>query len=87
MDNIAQLHRQRNALMDALEAAGVATRPGTHAVHMLGFYQEKYGIRPENFPNACIADQLTVALPLYAQLSVEEQQYVVDRLSSVATPA
>ncbi|HVT05055.1 MAG TPA: DegT/DnrJ/EryC1/StrS family aminotransferase [Thermoanaerobaculia bacterium] len=87
MDNIAELHSQRNGLMDAMEAAGVATRPGTHAVHMLGFYREKYGIRPEDFPNACIADQLTVALPLYAQLSVEEQQYVIDNLSSVATPA
>ncbi|HUP59827.1 MAG TPA: DegT/DnrJ/EryC1/StrS family aminotransferase [Thermoanaerobaculia bacterium] len=80
MDNIDALHAQRNALMDALEAAGVATRPGTHAVHALGFYREKYAIRPEEFPNAWIADRLTLTLPLFAQLTVEEQDYVIDQL-------
>ena len=80
MDNVERLHGQRNALMDTLEAAGVATRPGTHAVHALGFYREKYGIRPSDFPNALIADRLTLALPLYAQLTPEEQDYVVEQL-------
>ena len=78
--NVERLHGQRNALMDSLEAAGVATRPGTHAVHMLGFYRETYGIKPEDFPNAYLADQLTLAIPLYAQLTAEEQDYVVSRL-------
>jgi dTDP-4-amino-4,6-dideoxygalactose transaminase len=61
--------------MDALEGAGVA-----HAVHMLGFYREKYGIKPADYPNAYIADRLTLALPLYAQLTLEEQEYVVDQV-------
>lgn len=80
--NLARLHENRNALMDALEGAGVATRPGTHAVHALGFYREKYGIAPWDFPNAWIADQLTLAIPLYAQLTGEEQQYVVAQLAN-----
>jgi dTDP-4-amino-4,6-dideoxygalactose transaminase len=75
--NVERLHAQRNALMDALEAVGVATRPGTHAVHMLGFYRDTYGIKPADFPNAYIADRLTLALPLYAQLTKEEQDYVI----------
>jgi len=81
MRNIKKLHDQRNALMDSLEEAGVATRPGTHAVHMLGFYAEKYGIRPEEYPNAYIADQLTLALPLFSQLTSEEQEFVIDCLA------
>lgn len=75
--NVKSLHEQRNRFMDALEQLGIATRPGTHAVHMLGFYRNKYGIRPEDFPNAYIADQLTVSLPLYAQMTHEEQDYVI----------
>jgi perosamine synthetase len=78
--NVETLHARRNALMDALEGAGIATRPGTHAVHMLGFYRERYGIKPEDFPNAYLADRLTLALPLYAQLTTEEQDYVVDHV-------
>lgn len=81
MANVDWLHAKRNELMDALESAGVATRPGTHAVHALGFYREKYGIQVSDYPNAWIADQLTLALPLYAQLTAEEQAYVVGHLA------
>lgn len=78
--NVEQLHARRNTLMDGMEAAGIATRPGTHAVHMLGFYRKTYGIRPEDFPGAYMADRLSLAIPLYAQMTDEEQQYVIDTL-------
>ncbi|MCH3002812.1 DegT/DnrJ/EryC1/StrS family aminotransferase, partial [Listeria monocytogenes] len=41
---------RRNAIMATLAAAGIQTRPGTHAVHRLGYYKNKYGLRPEQFP-------------------------------------
>ena len=78
--NVERLHARRNALMDALEAAGVATRPGTHAVHMLGFYRDKYGLQPEDFPNAYLADRLTLTLPLFAQMTDAEQDHVIEGL-------
>ena len=37
----------RNEIMERLQEAGISTRPGTHAVHMLGFYTDKYNIQPE----------------------------------------
>lgn len=78
--NVERLNAGRNALMDRLEAAGIATRPGTHAVHILGYYRNKYNLKPEDCPNAFLTDQLTVALPLYAQMSGEEQDYVINHL-------
>jgi dTDP-4-amino-4,6-dideoxygalactose transaminase len=78
--NVADLNARRNKLMDELDTAGIATRPGTHAVHMLGFYREKYGINPEDFPNAYLADQLTLTLPLFVQMTEDEQGYVIERL-------
>ncbi|NPV85292.1 MAG: DegT/DnrJ/EryC1/StrS family aminotransferase [Anaerolineae bacterium] len=81
MQNVARLNALRNSLMDRLEAAGIATRPGTHAVHALGYYRQTYGIQPGDFPNAYIADQLTLSLPLYAQLSDEEQGYIIENLT------
>lgn len=80
LSNVQQFHSRRNELMDRLDTAGIATRPGTHAVHMLGFYKNKYSINPEDFPNAYLADQLTITLPLYAQMTEEEQDYVIDHL-------
>lgn len=74
--NLPELNKRRNALMERLEAQGIATRPGTHAPPLLGFYREKYGSRPESFPAAAIAEQLTLALPLYPQMTDGEQDLV-----------
>lgn len=78
--NVERLNAQRNALMDRLAAAGIATRPGTHAVHMLGYYRDKYGLEPSSCPNAYLADRLTLTLPLYPQMTNEEQDYVLAHL-------
>ena len=78
--NVDDLHARRNAVMARLEEAGIATRQGTHAPVILGLYARKYGLRPEEFPNAVLADRLTLGLPLYAQMTDEEHDRVVDEL-------
>lgn len=78
--NVAQLHERRNRIMARLEEQGIATRQGTHAPILTELYAEKYGLRPEDFPNATLADRLTLALPLYPQLRDDEQEAVVDAL-------
>ncbi len=78
--NVDQLHARRNELMARLERQGIATRQGTHAAALQAYYAEKYGVRPEDVPNAHLADRLTVALPLYPQLTRSEQETVADAL-------
>ncbi len=80
LKNVERLFLRRNALMRALEEKGIATRQGTHAPVILGFYADKYGIEPADFPNAFLADQLTLTLPLYVQMTQEEQDTVVREL-------
>ncbi|MCC8980666.1 DegT/DnrJ/EryC1/StrS family aminotransferase [Bradyrhizobium acaciae] len=74
---------RRNAVMAALAAAGVQTRPGTHAVHRLGYYRNKYGLRPEQFPNAALAEDTTITLPIFPNMTEEDQRLVVDCISRV----
>ncbi len=81
--NVSHLHEGRNDLMEALEEQGVSTRQGTHAVHTLGYYRNKYGIEEADFPNALLADRLTLALPLYAQMTEQEQNKVVAALKAI----
>ncbi|OKO82804.1 glutamine--scyllo-inositol aminotransferase [Bradyrhizobium sp. NAS96.2] len=69
---------RRNAVMATLAAAGIQTRPGTHAVHRLGYYKNKYGLRPEQFPNAALAEDTTITLPIYPNMTEEDQLRVVD---------
>jgi dTDP-4-amino-4,6-dideoxygalactose transaminase len=80
LGNVARLNEQRNKLMVELEEKGIATRQGTHAPVIQGYYSEKYGLRPEQFPNAYIADRLSLTLPLYVQMTEAEQALVVNEL-------
>lgn len=77
IDKVDALNARRNAFMDRLEEKGIATRQGTHAVHTLGFYKDKYGLSDGDFINSYAADRLTIALPLYAAMTEEEFEYVV----------
>jgi dTDP-4-amino-4,6-dideoxygalactose transaminase len=45
-----------------------------------GYYVEKYHLRPEQFPNAYMADRLSLTLPLYVQLTEAEQEFVCQNL-------
>jgi perosamine synthetase len=83
LDNVERLNRRRNKMMMSLEAEGISTRQGTHAAALVGYYAEKYNLRPEHFPNAYIAEQLSLTLPLYAQMTEEEQALVCSRLEEV----
>lgn len=66
----------RNALMAALEAEGIQTRPGTHAVHRLGYYKNKYSLRSEDFPLAALCEDTSIALPMFHGMREEDQQAV-----------
>ena len=81
--NVARLHEQRNKIMTRLEERGIATRQGTHAAVIQSYYAEKYDLRPDQFPNAYMADRLSLTLPLFVQITEDEQQLVLESLREV----
>ena len=83
LDNVEHLNRERNQIMAKLQKGGVVTRPGTHAVHVQKYYARKYGIAPDEFPQALLADRLAMALPLFPQMTDSDQEHVVDALTEV----
>ncbi len=80
LERLEELNRARNRLMTAMERQGVTVRQGTHAVHTLGYYAAKYGLKPQDFPNSLMADRLSITLPLFAGISAEEQERVAEFL-------
>ncbi len=77
---VKEVHSKRNAWMEELQKSGISTRPATHAVHMLNFYEKKYNLKPEDFPNARIANDCSISLPLFHGLSDDEQNYVIEKV-------
>lgn len=75
--------KARNALMEELQTKGISTRPGTHAVHMLGYYRSNFGYQPDQLPGARDCSDNTMAIPLHNQMTDDDYAYVVDTLKSL----
>ena len=66
--------------MDLLQDRGIATRPGTHAVHMLGYYRNRFGYRPDDFPVARDCGSQSMAIPLHNRMTEDDYAYVAEAL-------
>lgn len=67
---------KRNEIMQKLSTVGIETRPGTHAVHTLSYYKNKYSFLPEDFMNSYNAFNSTISLPLHNHMTEEDVEYV-----------
>ncbi|MEW6667498.1 MAG: DegT/DnrJ/EryC1/StrS family aminotransferase [Thermodesulfobacteriota bacterium] len=77
---VSETGKVRNALMVHLGKAGISSRPGTHAVHLLGYYRRRYGREQEHCPEALRAHHDSITLPLYVGMTHEEQERVAEAI-------
>lgn len=73
---------RRNDIMESLQRKGISTRPGTHAVHMLAFYSKAFGIRPDDFPQARLANDCSMSIPLHNCMVKEDFEYIVNAIKA-----
>lgn len=73
----------RNDLMEFLLNNKISTRPGTHAVHMLGLYRERYGFSRDDYAGARDCHLYSMAIPLHNCMSEADYGYVVDIIRSI----
>jgi len=79
----ARAPMEREVIMERLLAAGINTRPGTHAVHMLGYSRSRFGLRPEDFPTAERADRWSMAIPLHNRMEAADYARVSAALREI----
>lgn len=80
INQIKAINAARNGWMDQLQQQGISTRPATHAVHMLSFFKQKYELMPEDFPNAFVANDCSISLPLFHGMTEAEQDFVIEKV-------
>jgi dTDP-4-amino-4,6-dideoxygalactose transaminase len=66
----------RAALIAALEADGVPTRPYFVPIHLQPLYRERFGSREGDFPVTEAIAQTTLALPFFTTMTEEQVEYV-----------
>lgn len=73
----------RNRVMAELHGQGIATRPGTHAIHTLGYYVDRFGYTPASFPRARDCQDRTMAIPLHNRMSASDYERVIEAIQGI----
>lgn len=73
----------RDQLLEKLHLEGISSRVGTQAVHLLGYYQNKYKLQRDDLPVSRDAYSDTIALPLHNAMRDEDYAYVAQTLKQI----
>lgn len=82
MGNVKIINSMRNKFMDYLQEKGISTRPGTHSVPHLQFYRNKYNFTEKDYPNSWIADQCSIAFPIFPSMTTQEIDYIATTIKA-----
>lgn len=68
---------KRDHYLNKLHEAGIGVAVNFRPIHLMRYYQKKYGYKPGAFPTAEKIGASTLTLPLYPLLTEEEIDYII----------
>jgi perosamine synthetase len=85
---VVQLPRRcdRDAVVRALGAEGIQSKPYLPAIHLMSFYRERFGHREGEFPVCEDVAARSVALPFFPQITPGQIERVAERLRAIVEP-
>jgi dTDP-4-amino-4,6-dideoxygalactose transaminase len=72
-----KLSVDRDAFADELMRRGIGISVHFIPLHLMSYYRQKYGLKPESFPRALESFRTCISLPLSPSLSGEEVERVI----------
>ena len=82
--NLDKISISRNEFIPKLNELGVGTSVHYTPLHLHPFYQREYGYKPSDYPEATAVYDQIISLPLFADITVEEVDYVVKAVERIA---
>ena len=70
----------RNQIIDQLAKDGIGTSVHYKPLHRMSYYRDQYNLKQESFPNTEKIWRGNFSLPIYSLMSVDDAQYVVERI-------
>lgn len=75
---------EQEKVIKFLSERGIGTNYGAQCIPVQKFYREKYGYQPEcAFPNAFVAFERGLALPIYEKLSDQDVKLVINAVNEI----
>jgi dTDP-4-amino-4,6-dideoxygalactose transaminase len=73
----------RNRFIELMTEKGIGTSVHYKPLHRMTYYKERYGLRPEDFPNAEKIWKGCVSLPIYPTLANCELEYICETIRKI----
>lgn len=73
----------RNRFIELMAEKGIGTSVHYKPLHRMTYYKERYGLRPEDFPNAERIWKGCVSLPIYPTLKNDELEYICNTIRNI----
>jgi len=81
---IIKIDKNRDNFAKELKERGIYTSLHYIPMHLLSYYKQKYSLRVNDFPKALSNYQQILSLPIYANLSDKDVQYICDHIKEIA---
>ncbi len=73
----------RNEFIKQMSKAGIGTSVHYKPLHRMTYYKNKYGLKPDAFPNVEKTWQGNVSLPIFPYMTEDELKYVCDTTKKI----
>ena len=74
----------RNKIIELLNDKGIGLSVHYKPIHMLDYYQKKFGYKPSDFPRSKSLFESVISIPLYPNLTEKETSYIIDSIRELA---
>src|SRR5262249_41585523 len=81
--NLGRLKINRNQLIEALLEKEIGTSVHFIPLHLHPYYRDKFGYKPSDFPNASLAFERIVSLPIYPRMTEADVASVIGAVRKV----
>lgn len=73
----------RNEFIDEMTKRNIGTSVHYKPLHRMTYYREKYGLKPEMFPNAEWVFERCVSLPMFSAMTEDQLEYVIASIKEI----
>lgn len=81
LSDVAKVGRDR--FIEQMAEKGIGCSVHFIPLHLHPYWRDRYGLKPEDFPNALQAYQRAVSLPLFTRMRPEDQERVIDAVRGI----
>jgi dTDP-4-amino-4,6-dideoxygalactose transaminase len=80
-----RLSIDRDRFIEELQKRGIGVSVHFIPLHIMSYYRDRYGLKPEDFPASLACYRSCISLPLYASMTDDEVETVISALVEVGS--